>query len=278
MSIAGGYHRAVEQAQRHGCDCVQLFTKNNNQWRAKIISNEEAVQFTSSLAELKIAHPLSHASYLINLASPDELLRKKSVEGMLVELARAEQLGIPYVVVHPGASMSACEEEGIARAAASINEIHRLAPKGKAQVLIELTAGQGTCLGWRLEHLAAIIQQVKRSDRVGVCVDTCHAFAAGYDLRDRKAYLALWRKFDELLGLARLKAIHLNDSQRELGSRIDRHEHIGRGQIGAEGFRNILRDKRLRGVPMYLETPKGEHNGEAWDVINLRTLRELAKA
>jgi deoxyribonuclease IV len=277
MSIAGGYYKAVEEAQRCGCDVVQLFTKNNNQWRAKPISGEEAVQFAAALAKLKIRHPIAHSSYLINLASPVEALRRKSIEGMVVELERADQLGIPYVVVHPGAHTTASEEEGIALVAKSIDAIHCLAPAAKAKIALELTAGQGTCLGCRLEQLAAIVGQVKRETDVRVCLDTCHVFAAGYDIRDRKAYLAMWRQFDKLLGLSRLAAIHLNDSKRELGSRVDRHEHIGRGQIGAEGFRHFLRDKRLRGVPMYLETPKGDHNGEPWDVINLRTLRELAR-
>ena len=277
MSIAGGYHNAAIEAHRCGCDVVQLFTKNNNQWRAKPISGEEAVQFGSSLAELKIQHPLSHASYLINLASPDVALRQKSVEGMVVELQRADQLGISFVVVHPGAHTTASEEDGIALVANSIDEVHRLAPAAKAKITLEATAGQGTCLGCKLEQLAAIINQVQRADDVRVCLDTCHVFAAGYDIRDRKAYLAMWRQFDDLLGFERLVAIHLNDSKRELGSRVDRHEHIGRGHIGPEGFRHLLRDKRFRRVPMYLETPKGDHNGEPWDVINLRTLRELAR-
>jgi deoxyribonuclease-4 len=278
MSIAGGYHKAPEEARRCGCDVVQLFTKNNTQWRAKEIVDEEVALFSRALSEHKIAHPISHASYLINLASPVEVLRKKSIDGMLIELQRADQLGIPYVVVHPGAHTTASEEEGLALVAQSIDEIHRRAPKLRAQITLEITAGQGTCLGARFEHLAAIIEQVKSSVKVGVCFDTCHAFAAGYDLRDRKAYLAMWRQFDELLGLDRLKAIHVNDSKRELGSRVDRHEHIGHGQIGAAGFRHVLRDPRLRAIPMYLETPKAMHNGEPWDVINLRTLRKLAKA
>jgi len=276
MSIAGGYYKAVEEARRCGCDVVQLFTKNNNQWRAKPISGEEAARFAAALAELKIGQPIGHASYLINLASPAEALRQKSIDGMVVELELADQLGIPHVVVHPGAHTTASEEEGLTLVVASIDEIHRLAPAAKAKVTLELTAGQGTCLGCRLEQLAAIIGQVKRAGDVCVCLDTCHVFAAGYDIRDRKAYLALWRQFDELLDLSRLVAIHLNDSKRELGSRVDRHEHIGRGQIGPAGFRHLLRDKRFRGVPMYLETPKGDHDGEPWDVINLRTLRELA--
>jgi deoxyribonuclease-4 len=278
LSIAGGYHNAVLAAQRLGCDVVQLFTKNNNQWRAKPISAEEEEQFAAAIAEHKILHPVAHSSYLINLAAADELLRQKSVDGMAVELQRADQLGIPYVIVHPGAYTTLTEEEGIARAAASIDEIHGRLPKVKARVALELTAGQGTCLGCSLTQLAAIIGQVRRGEKVAVCVDTCHAFAVGIDLRDRKAYRDFWRQFDELLGLDRLIAIHLNDSKRELGSRVDRHEHIGRGQLGLEAFRHIMKDKQLRRVPMYLETPKGENNGEAWDAINLRTLRELASS
>jgi deoxyribonuclease-4 len=298
-SIAGGVHKAVEEAHRLGCDVVQLFTgnsrswagltlqtgsqsgklltKNNMQWAAKAISQEEAEQFERSLKELKIGHPVSHASYLINLASPNEPLRKKSIEAMIVELQRADRLGIPYVIVHPGASMTLSEEEGIELVGRSINEIHRRTKSGKAQVTLELTAGQGTCLGCSLASLAAMIGHLRKSERVGVCVDTCHAFAAGVDLRDRKKYQAFWREFDELLGLDRLKAIHLNDSKRELGSRVDRHEHIGRGKMGPEAFRHVLKDNRLRQVPMYIETEKGQHEEESWDAINLRTLRKLAK-
>jgi deoxyribonuclease-4 len=277
MSIAGGYYKAVEAAARFGMDVVQVFTKNSNQWRAKGISDEDVALFEGALAKRKIGHPISHASYLINLASPNEALRQKSVEAMVVELERADLLGIPHVVVHPGAHTTASVEEGIALVAASIDEIHRRAARCKALITLELTAGQGTCLGCSLGQLAQIIDQVKKADRVGICIDTCHAFAAGTDLSERKTYLAFWREFDELLGLARLKAIHLNDSRRELGSRVDRHEHIGLGKMGLEAFRHILKDKRLRGVPMYLETPKGDHNGEAWDVVNLRVLRELAR-
>jgi deoxyribonuclease-4 len=277
-SIAGGYYKAVEEAQRVGCDVVQIFTKNNNQWRAKPIGDDEATLFANALAERKIAHPISHSSYLINLASPDEALRQKSIAGMVVELERADRLSIPYVVVHPGAFTTASVEAGIAAVAASIDEIHRQAKTARARVTLELTAGQGTCLGHTLGQLASIIKLTKRPERIGVCVDTCHAFAAGVDLRDRKTYLAFWREFDDLLGLDRLKAIHLNDSKRELGSRVDRHEHIGRGQMGPAAFRHVLTDKRFRHVPMYLETEKGDDDGEPWDVINLRTLRALAKS
>ena len=277
MSIAGGYHKAIEEAHRCGCDCVQLFTKNNNQWRAKDIAAAEATQFADALRDLKIKHPLSHSSYLINLASPDDALWDKSSEAMVVELRRAEQLGIPYVVVHPGSYTTSSEEEGLARVALALDTVHKLLPRANAQVLLEITAGQGTNLGWKFSHLAAILAQPGQTDRVGICFDTCHAFAAGYDLRDRATYLAMWREFDSLLGIDRLKAIHFNDSKRELGSRIDRHEHIGRGCIGLEGFRHLLNDKRFRDVPMYLETPKENPDEEPWDVVNLRVLRELTK-
>jgi len=277
MSIAGGYHKAIEEAHRCGCDCVQLFTKNNNQWRAKDIAAAEATQFADALRDLKIKHPLSHSSYLINLASPDDALWDKSSEAMVVELRRAEQLGIPYVVVHPGSYTTSSEEEGLARVALALDTVHKLLPRANAQVLLEITAGQGTNLGWKFSHLAAILAQTGQTDRVGICFDTCHAFAAGYDLRDRATYLAMWREFDSLLGIDRLKAIHFNDSKRELGSRIDRHEHIGRGCIGLEGFRHLLNDKRFRDVPMYLETPKENPDEEPWDVVNLRVLRELTK-
>jgi deoxyribonuclease-4 len=276
MSIAGGYHKAALAAAEHRMDVVQIFTKNNSQRRAKAITSDEADLFTAALREHKIAHPLSHSSYLINLASPDAALRTKSVDAMVVELQRAEQLAIPYVVVHPGAHTTASVEEGLALVAQSLDEIHAALPKSPVQVLLEITAGQGSCLGHRFEQLAEILKQTKRSERVGICFDTCHAFAAGYDLRHPKLAKAMWREFDELLGLERLKAMHLNDSKRELGSRVDRHEHIGRGQIGAEGFRLLLRDRRFREIPMYLETPKGTNEGETWDTTNLRTLRELA--
>lgn len=275
MSIAGGYYKAVEEARRCGCDVVQVFTKNNNQWRAKPISEQEAEQFAAALAELKIERPLSHSSYLINLASPDPLLWQKSVEGMTVELQRAGQLGIPYVVMHPGSHTTATEEEGLANVARGLDAIHAALPQAKAEVLLEITAGQGTNLGWKFEHLAAILGQTQSPQRVGICFDSCHAFASGYDLRDAAAAQAMWRKFDDLLGLDRLKAIHLNDSKRELGSRVDRHEHIGRGHIGLAGFRHLLNDPRFRDVPMYLETPKEDPEEEPWDVVNLRTLRSL---
>ncbi|MEX2173415.1 MAG: deoxyribonuclease IV [Pirellulaceae bacterium] len=276
MSIAGGYYKAVEEAHRCGCDVVQIFTKNNNQWRAKPIADDEATRFAAALRELKIAHPLSHASYLINLASPVAELWEKSVAALAVELERAARLGIPYVVVHPGSYTTSNETDGLAAVARGLSAVYALLPHDSSQVLLEITAGQGTNLGWKFAHLAEILAQTQQPERVGICFDTCHAFAAGYDLREPSVYRAMWGEFDELLGLARLKAIHLNDSKRELGSRIDRHEHIGCGQIGLGGFRLLLTDERLLHIPMYLETPKEDPQEEPWDVVNLRTLRELA--
>jgi deoxyribonuclease-4 len=261
-------------------DCVQVFTKNNNQWRAKPISDEEAKQFRDALAATGVSQPLSHSSYLINLASPDDALWEKSVDSFAVELQRADRLGIAHVVLHPGSFTTSSEEEGIARAAKGLSEAFRRAGKTcTAGCLLENTAGQGTNLGWRFEHLAAIRKRVRQPQRVGVCIDTCHAFAAGYPLRSQREYKATMAELDRVVGLELVKAFHLNDSKRELGSRVDRHEHIGHGCLGLEPFRHLLRDRRFRKVPMYLETPKEENeDGEHWDAINLRTLRGLAAA
>jgi deoxyribonuclease-4 len=277
MSIAGGYFKAVEAAKRCGCDCVQLFTKNNNQWRAKPISADESQRFREALEENGIRQPIAHDSYLINLASPDNTLWKRSIDAFVVELQRADQLGIEYVVTHPGASVGATESEGLARVAAALDEIHRCAPKLRARTLLETTAGQGSSLGWRFEHLAEIIASVKDSKRLGVCVDTCHVFAAGYPLASRREYLSTMRELDSVVGLDRVKAFHLNDSKRELGSRVDRHAGIGEGKLGLAPFGHLLNDPRFRQVPMYLETPKGTQDGVELDVRNLTTLRSLVR-
>jgi deoxyribonuclease-4 len=277
MSIAGGYYPAAERAAAVGCDVVQLFTKNNNQWKAKPITDDEAAAFGTRLAELRLSHPLSHSSYLLNLASPAEPLRQKSVESCVIELQRAETLGIPYVVIHPGAHMGAGDEAGIEQVAASLDAVLAQTRKLRCQILLETTAGQGSSLGHRFEHLAGILSAARSRDRIGVCLDTCHVFAAGYPLSTPREYRATWRQFDELVGCNRLRAIHLNDSKRELGSRVDRHQHIGRGQVGLEAFSHLLNDRRLREIPMYLETPKGTEAGEDLDAINLRTLRALIK-
>ncbi|MCC6494382.1 MAG: deoxyribonuclease IV [Pirellulales bacterium] len=275
QSIAGGYHKAAEHARRTGCDCVQLFTKNNNQWRAKPISGDEAAMFGAALKRLKVKHPLSHASYLINLASPDAELWKKSIDSFVVELQRAELLGIPYVVVHPGAYTTSSLEAGLKRVSAALDEVDRQTREMAAMTLLETTSGQGSCLGCRFAHLAEIIDGVASPERAAVCVDTCHIFAAGYALGTEKEYTATMRHLDQTVGLGLVKAIHVNDSKAKFGSGVDRHAHIGRGEMGLEPFRLLLADRRFRRVPMYLETPKGEEAGRDLDESNLEVLRGL---
>jgi len=275
MSIAGGYYKAVEIAKRCGCDCVQLFTKNNNQWRAKPITADDVARFRGALVKLKIQHAISHASYLINLASPDDVLWKRSIESFVVELCRADQLGIPYVVVHPGASTTSTEAEGLQRVIQALDEVHVQTPEISSRALLETTAGQGSTLGWKFDHLAAILDGVRDHDRLGVCVDTCHIFAAGYPIGTEKTYKATMKALQKSVGIANVKAFHLNDSKRELGSRVDRHAHIGEGHLGLAPFRLLLNDGRFRRVPMYLETPKGQVDGVELDSINLARLREL---
>ncbi len=281
QSIAGGYYKAVELAAEIGCQCVQLFTKNNNQWRAKALTDDDATKFQGALARLQISHPLSHASYLINLAAPDEAMWQKSIEGYAVELLRAEHLGIPYVVLHPGSFTTSSEEAGLKRICTALDQVHEKVGDIKACTLLENTAGQGSALGWRFEHLAAILGGVKQPDRLGVCIDSCHVFAAGYSFSTLKDYEATMAELDRVVGLKLVKAIHLNDSKKDLGSRVDRHEHIGKGKIGLEGFRLLLNDSRLADVPMYLETPKendeGEPDGARLDRMNLERLRSLTR-
>jgi deoxyribonuclease-4 len=274
-SIAGGYYKAAERAEQTGCECLQIFTKNNNQWRAKEISDEDARLFRQALDELGIKHTIAHDSYLINMASPDKELWRKSVDAFVLELRRAEKLGIPFVVAHPGAYTSGSESGGLRLIVRALNEIHRRTSKLQAQCLLETTAGQGTTLGWQFEQLAAIFDGVKHPQRLGVCFDTCHVFAAGYAMGTKKEYLATMRHFNATVGTKRIKAFHLNDSRRELGARVDRHEHIGRGKMGLEPFRHLLADRRFRKIPMYLETPKGTRRGVDLDKVNLATLRGL---
>ncbi len=273
MSIAGGYFRAVERAHKCGCDCVQLFTKNNNQWRAKELTRTRMPSgFRGGSERLGIqpACPTAHDSYLINLASPDETLWARSVESLEVELLRAERLGIPSVVIHPGAFTDSSEEAGLGRIVAALDTVHRQTAGIKACVLLENTAGQGSSLGWRFEHLGAIMAGVAEPQRLGVCIDTCHAFAAGYPLETSEQYHAAMDQLDRAVGLGRIKAFHLNDSKQPLGSRVDRHAHIGQGHLGTEPFRHLLNDPRFSQVPMYLETAKEEVDGEPMDVVNLR--------
>jgi deoxyribonuclease-4 len=275
MSISGGYYKAVELAHAAGCDCVQLFSKNNNQWRAKEISDEDAARFRGAFEATGITHPLIHDSYLINLASPDDVLWKKSIEAFRIELLRAEKLGVPYVVTHPGAFTTSSEAAGIQRVIEALDQVHRQTEGIRAQVLLENTAGQGSCLGWKFEQLAAMIDGVKRPELVGVCIDTCHTLAGGYPLQTAEEYATTIGELDRVIGLEKVKAIHVNDSKQGLGSRVDRHEHIGRGKLGLETFRHLVNDPRFAGTPMYLETAKDQEDGEEMDVVNLRILRGL---
>jgi deoxyribonuclease IV len=276
-SIASGYDKAVERAHRSGCQCVQLFTKNNSQWAARDIAATDAQGFRDAMQKFGITHPLAHDAYLINLASPDPRFWKKSVDALIVELHRAEMLGIPYVVTHPGAFTTSDETTGLGNIIRALDEVSRQTRRLLVRCLLETTAGQGTSLGWRFEQMAAILDGVKAPGRLGFCFDTCHVFAAGYPLSTRPDYEATMAAFDRLLGLDRIKAFHLNDSRGGLGSRVDRHEHIGRGKIGIEAFRHLLNDPRFRAVPMYLETPKKDETGKDWDAVNLRVLHGCIK-
>lgn len=277
QSIAGGYHKAIEAAAGFGMDVVQLFTKNSNQWKAKPITAAEIDEFRAALADSGVRHPCAHDSYLINLASPDDLLWQKSLEAFTIELERAEALGLLGLVMHPGSCVTCTEDEGLARVIAALDLAHQSTKGFRTLTLLETTAGQGTNLGHRFEHLARIADNVSAPERVAVCVDTCHIFAAGYPIKTKAEYAATMEEFDDVVGLKRIRAFHLNDSLRELGSRVDRHARIGAGKLGLAPFRHLLNDSRFSSIPMYLETPKGEEDGEQLDAINLRTLRGLVK-
>lgn len=277
LSIAGGYYKAVDAAAALGMQTVQLFTKNNNQWAAKPLSNEDVKLFRDAIERTGIQQPVAHDSYLINLASPKEDLWTKSLDAFIVELQRAEALGLIGVVMHPGSYVDSDEESGLRRIVKALDAVHRATPKFQTLTLLETTAGQGTNLGAKFEHLAWIIGHVQHPERVAVCVDSCHIFAAGYPLATPDEYAATMREFDRIIGLDRLRCWHLNDSKKGLGSRVDRHEHIGEGCLGLEPFRHIVNDRRFAKTPMYLETEKGERDGRELDAINLETLQSLMK-
>ncbi|MDW7982890.1 MAG: deoxyribonuclease IV [Thermomicrobium sp.] len=272
MSIAGGVDRAIDRAVEIGCDAVQLFTKSSNQWKARPLSPEEVERFREKARRFRLP-VVAHDSYLINLASPDDALWEKSIAAFREELERCEVLGIPYLVTHPGSFGEAGEEFGIQRVAEALNRLHAELPGYRVMTLLETTAGQGTNLGYRFEQLAAIVERVREPERVGYCFDTCHVFAAGYELRTPEGYAETIEAFDRILGLDRLFVFHLNDSKRDRGSRIDRHEHIGQGKIGLDGFRLLVNDPRFADHPGLLETEKSPDLHE--DVENLRVLRSL---
>lgn len=275
MSIAGGYFKAADAAAALGMETVQIFTKNNNQWKGKPLSDDDVRLFREALERGQLKKPCAHNSYLINLASPDDVLWRKSIDASVDELERAEALGVDGVVMHPGAFVTSSEQAGLERIITALDEVHARCKKFRTQFWLETTAGQGSSLGCKFEHIAAILNGVDAPDRLGVCVDSCHIYAAGYPLQSDEEYAATTNALDSLIGLDRIRGFHLNDSKKPLGSRVDRHEHIGEGFLGPEPFRHILNDPRFAELPMYLETNKGERDGESLDAINLRTLRGL---
>jgi deoxyribonuclease IV len=277
MSIAGGCDRAVWAARTVSFETVQLFTKNNNQWNAPPLSAEHVAAFRLALIETGIVCSVAHTSYLINLGSPDQALWQKSIDAMTVEVERCGLLGIADLVVHPGSHMGEGEEAGLARVARALDEVDRRTAGLPVTIDLETTAGQGTNLGYRFEHLRDILQQVKNAERFGVCVDTCHIFAAGYSLGTLAEYDETIERLRRSVGLERVRVWHLNDSCREGGSRVDRHAGIGLGHMGLEPFRHLVNDSRFRDLPMILETPKGTEDGEDLDARNLRVLLGLVR-
>jgi deoxyribonuclease-4 len=290
LSIAGGFEKAIAAATALGLETVQIFTHAPSRWEVKPhstksgqqttwvgtpIAAEQATVFRQALTASTLQQATAHDSYLINLAAPDEALRAKSIAGFANEIARAEALGLRYLVTHPGAHVGTGEETGLARVAEGLNTAIRQNPRANVVVLLETTAGQGTCLGHRFEHIAQLLNSVSEPARFGVCVDTCHIFAAGYDLRSDAAYDATFAEFDRVVGLRQIKLFHVNDSVKPLGSRVDRHAGIGLGQIGDTAFRRLLTDPRFQELPMILETPKEDADGQPMDPVNLDKLRRF---
>jgi deoxyribonuclease-4 len=276
FSIAGGLHKAFGRASEYGCTALQIFTKNANTWKERSLCSEEIERFRATQKACAIPFVCAHGSYLINLASPDGKKRRKSITALANELLRASQLSIPYLIIHPGAHMGMGERQGISLAAQAIERTFERVPEATCQLLLETTAGQGSTIGHRFQQLAAISNAAALGNRIGFCLDTSHIFAAGYDLRTKKAYEKTMEAFVEETGIDHLKVIHVNDSKKPLGSRVDRHEHIGQGAIGIEAFKMMMNDPRLTAVPKIIETPK-EGGSKDYDRKNLDRLRSLIR-
>lgn len=274
FSISGGLQHAITEAAHYQCNCLQLFTKNANTWKEKTLTDTQVQTFSQTKEKTGITRIISHASYLINIAGPDAKKAAMSCEALKQELIRCGKLDIPYVVLHPGFHMGSGEDAGINAISDRLNRIFRQTAAIKTRLLLETTAGQGTCIGHRFEQLASIMEKIEDHDRIGVCLDTCHIFAAGYDISDTTGYEETIRQFDRIIGLENLFVIHVNDAKKECGSRVDRHEHIGDGLIGLNGFKQMMNDTRLANIPKILETPKLKDSRDA-DVINLKLLRCL---
>lgn len=272
MSVAGGLALAFPRAEALGCAAMQIFTKNASRWQGKVLTAEDTQAFRLAWQSSSVGPVLAHDSYLINLAAPDDLLWQQSIAAFADEMQRCSALGIPFLVMHPGAHLGNGEAAGLERIAAAFRRLFAEGPP-EVVVLLENTAAQGTYLGGRFEHLATIMEKVP-GGRFGICFDTCHALAAGYDLTSAEGYAGVMEEFERRIGIPLLRAFHLNDAKKGLNSRVDRHEHIGQGAVGRDGFRALLRDERFRTVPKILETPKGDD--AALDRMNLATLRQLA--
>lgn len=272
-STSGGVSKAIERAKKLNFSAIQIFTKNNNRWFSKPLEENEIDKFKILDDKSTIKIIVSHDSYLINLCASNPEILKKSQNAFVDELTRCEILGIPYLNFHPGSHTGRGEDDGLKVIAESINLAHSKTKDFKVSSMLEITAGQGTVLGYKFEHINRIIENVEEKQRISVCIDTAHMFAAGYDFRDEDSYHKTMKAFDDTIGMDKLKCFHLNDSKKELGSKVDRHEHIGKGFIGLDGFRNIMNDKRLVDIPKILETPKGKEQLE--DLENLNILKDL---
>ncbi len=275
MSVAGGVDKAILKGEQVGCDVIQLFTKNNNRWMAKPLTRESIEAFKKNISRTGIFPFASHDAYLINLAATDPEIYRKSMEAFLDELDRAEMLDIPGLVFHPGSHVGSGEKEGIKKIAESLRRLLDERPGYKVKLLLETTAGQGSSIGYWFEHLAEIMEKVNEPERLGVCFDTCHVFAAGYDISNKKGYDKTFKDFEDIVGLQYIEGFHLNDSKKGLGSRFDRHEHIGKGELGIKAFELLMNDERFESTPMALETPKGPDMEE--DRMNLKVLRGLIR-
>ena len=289
MSIAGGLYRAVDAAAALGMETVQIFTASPSQWTVsptptsagwggKPLPESEIIAFREAIARQGLRSPCAHDSYLINLGSPDPALQQRSIAAFVQQLERAEALGLVGVVMHPGSHLTATPEQGLQQIVESLNAVREQTDHLDVETWLETTAGQGSNLGAKFEEIAYLLQNVRDSSRLGVCVDTCHIFAAGYPLGTAAEYASTMSQLDQIIGLSSIRAMHLNDSKKPLGSRVDRHDHIGEGHLGLTPFQQILNDKRFADLPMYLETKKEKRDGEEMDAVNLRQLRALLKS
>jgi deoxyribonuclease IV len=273
MSISGGPVKALERGRSIGCTAIQIFVKNNMQWFAKPFAEADLTAYRSYPDRPTVV--FGHTSYLINPAASNSEFREKSIRALTEELGRADQLGLPFLVLHPGAHMGDGEESGLDRVVSALDAVFAALPEGECRIALEITAGQGSCLGNRFEHLATIIERSKFQARLGTCLDTAHLFEAGFDISTAKGFWETVKQFDRTIGRNRLLAWHLNDSKTALGSRVDRHDHIGKGKIGLAPFAEIMRASEFSTIPKVLETPKKEDLKE--DVVNLRVLRKLVE-